>query len=264
MVCPFVFTTLQSDPRDLRPLRHLIREMRWHLWDICDKDNDIGQWHLTPITQWHLLKQSWLKVTPDNRQHSQLLQKSALFTVHERTCSRFTRLFVRCLSPCPKYLINPYNAIFLKSQGSKDIKNDILDCQIHKYTNTNSQIHKYSLWWSAGNTQHVLYFWKAKGPRTSNMIFWTVKYTYTQIQMHKYTNTNSQKHQTQIQHMTKWQKYPTYAIFLNSWWFKDVKNDILKCPKCYQIRSEIWDLKLHLLTSDFCIVPPGPQVYLEL
>ena len=64
---------------------------------------------------------------------------------HERTCSRFTRLFVcRRLSPCPKYLINPYNAIFLKSQGSKDIKNDILDCQIHKYTNTNSQIHKYT------------------------------------------------------------------------------------------------------------------------
>ena len=50
-----------------------------------------------------------------------------------------------CLSPCQKYLKNPYNAIFLKSQGSKDIKNDILDCQIHKYTNTNSQIHKYSL-----------------------------------------------------------------------------------------------------------------------
>ena len=42
---------------------------------------------------------------------------------HERTCSRFTRLFVVvCLSPCPKYLIDPYNAIFLKSQGSKDIK----------------------------------------------------------------------------------------------------------------------------------------------
>ena len=38
--------------------------------------------------------------------------------------------------------------------------------------------------------------------------------------------------------MTKCQKYPTYAIFLNSWWFKDVKNDILKCPKCYEIRSD--------------------------
>ena len=107
--------------------------------------------------------------------------------------------FVVCrLSPCPKYLINPYNAIFLKSQGSKDIKNDILDCQIHKYTNTNSQIHKYSLWWSARNTQHVLYFWKAKGPRTSNMIFWTVKYTNTNVQIHKY-----KFRKTQMQHMTK-------------------------------------------------------------
>jgi len=58
-------------------------------------------------------------------------------------CS-FVRSFVCRSSPCPKYLINPYNAIFLKSQGSKDIKNDILDCQIHKYTNTNTQIHKYT------------------------------------------------------------------------------------------------------------------------
>ena len=49
-----------------------------------------------------------------------------------------------CLSPCQKYLINPYNAIFFKSQGSKDIKNDILDCHIHKYTNTSIQIHKYT------------------------------------------------------------------------------------------------------------------------
>ena len=35
----------------------------------------------------------------------------------------------------------------------------------------------------------MLYFWKAKGPRTSKMIFWTVKYTNTKIQIHKYTNT---------------------------------------------------------------------------
>ena len=66
---------------------------------------------------------------------------------HEQTCSRFTRLFVRSfgwLSPCQKYLKNPYNAIFLKSQGSKDIKNDILDSQIHKYTNTNTQMLKYT------------------------------------------------------------------------------------------------------------------------
>ena len=72
------------------------------------------------------------------------------------------------LSPYPEYLIKPYNAVFLKSPWSKDIKTDIPNCQIHKHTNTNSQ----------------------------------------------------------IQLMTKCQKYPTYAIFLNSWWFKYVKNDI--------------------------------------
>ena len=44
--------------------------------------------------------------------------------------------------------------------------------------------------------------------------------------------------------MTKWQKYPTYAIFLKSWWFKDVKNDN---PKCSDPRHS-WD---------FCTVPPG-------
>ena len=64
---------------------------------------------------------------------------------NEQTCSRFTRLFV-CLvsrsSPCPEYLIKPYNAIFLKSPGSKDIKTDIPNCQIHKYKFTNTQIQR--------------------------------------------------------------------------------------------------------------------------
>ena len=149
--------------------------------------------------------------------------------------------FVVCrLSPCPKYLINPYNAIFLKSQGSKDIKNDILDCQIHKYTNTNSQIHKYSLWWSAGNTQHVLYFWKAKGSRTSKMTFLTVKYT----------KTNSQ-----IQHMTKCQKYPIYAIYLNSFWFKDLKNDNPQCPEIRIGIDSIWErgIQIHSWRQTFAL-----------
>ena len=55
---------------------------------------------------------------------------------NELTCTRFTRLS----SPCRKYLINPYNAIFLKSPGSKDIKTDISNCEIRKYTNTITQI----------------------------------------------------------------------------------------------------------------------------
>ena len=90
---------------------------------------------------------------------------------NEQTCTWFTRLFVWCSSPCPEYLIKPYNAIFLKSPGSKDINTDIPNCQIHKYINTNSQIHEYSLWRSARNTQHMLYFWTAGGSRMSKMIF---------------------------------------------------------------------------------------------
>ena len=51
---------------------------------------------------------------------------------------------VGCSLPCPEYLIKPYNDIFLKSPGSKDIKTDIPNCQIPKYTNTQIQIHKYT------------------------------------------------------------------------------------------------------------------------
>ena len=116
----------------------------------------------------------------------------------------------------------------------------------------------------------MLYFWKAKGPRTSKVIFWTVKYTNTaydkmteipnicyifeqlvvqgcqkwysglsDTQIHKYKFTN-----TQIQYMTKWQKYSTCAIFLNSRWFKDVRNDN---PKCSHLRYTVY----------FCMVSAG-------
>ena len=52
------------------------------------------------------------------------------------------------------------------------------------------------------------------------------------IQIHKYTYTNTQK-----QLMTKCQEYQTYAIFLNSCWFKDVKNPI-RHPIRHPIRSK--------------------------
>ena len=45
-------------------------------------------------------------------------------------------------------------------------------------------------------------------------------------QRNRYTNTSTN---TQIQLVMKCLKDPTYAIFLNSWWFKDVQNDIPKC-----------------------------------
>ena len=72
------------------------------------------------------------------------MQKSALFTVPRADLLKVHPVVRRRSSPCPKYLINPYNAMIVKSQGSKDIKNDILGCQIHKYKCTNAQIHKYT------------------------------------------------------------------------------------------------------------------------
>ena len=110
---------------------------------------------------------------------------------HERTCSRFTRL---SSSPCPKYLINPYNAIFLKSQVYNNIKNDILDCQIHKYTNENTQIHKYKYTYTqirlmASNTQNMLNFCTADDSRKSKNIFPSV-HKYRETDTNASTNTH--------------------------------------------------------------------------
>ena len=63
----------------------------------------------------------------------------------------------------------------------------------------------------------MLYCWKAKGPRTSKMIFWTVKSTNTQIQIRKYTNTACEKVP----------EIPNILIFLKSRQSQDIKNDIM-------------------------------------
>ena len=57
-------------------------------------------------------------------------------------------------------VLDHINHTFSESSWSKDIKTDISKCLMHKYTNTNTQIHKYSKWLSARKTQHVVYFWK--------------------------------------------------------------------------------------------------------
>ena len=151
--------------------------------------------------------------------------KSQIFLLfHSLTCSRFTRLFVRS-SPCQKYLIHSYNP---RVQGFKDIKNDILDCQRHKYTNTTYEK-------GSDITYIYLYFWKANDARTSKMIFWTVKHTNTQLQIHKYTNTKTQIHNYTVM---KCRKYPTCAICSKSQGFKDIKNDILDFQK-YKYRGDV-------------------------
>ena len=84
--------------------------------------------------------------------------------------------------------------IFLKSQWSKDIKNDILDCQIHKYTNTKTQMHKYTVT-KCRKYPTCVYFQKARDPRTSKMIFWTVKNTNThEMRLLRITKSETMNH----------------------------------------------------------------------
>ena len=190
--------------------------------------------------------------------------KSQTFLLfHSLTCTRFTRLVGRligCLSPCQKYLINPYNAIFLKSQWSKDIKNDILDCQIHKYTNTSTQIHKYTntAFEKGSEIPYIyLYFWKANDPRTSKMIFWTVKYTNTQIQRHKYTNTLWWS-AGNTQHVLYFRKARGPRTSKMIFWTVKYTNAKIQIHRRWDSYVSP-NLKLWITDplTDFCTVPPG-------
>ena len=95
------------------------------------------------------------------------------------------RLFV-----CPASVTSPLydvlghtNHIFSESCWSKDIKTDITKCLMHKYKNTNTQIHKYSILRSARKTQKRIVQGEPK------IIFTCVKRANTKIKIHKYTNT---------------------------------------------------------------------------
>jgi len=112
---------------------------------------------------------------------------------YEQTCSRFTRLsFVVTMPKIPLYGVLDHT--FSESSRSKYIYTDIPKCLIHKYTNTNTQIHKYA------NTAYD------KVPERPNMWYifekrivqgyekWYSHVSNTQIQkykykIHKYTNT---------------------------------------------------------------------------
>ena len=85
-----------------------------------------------------------------------------------------------------KYQKDPTCWIFLKRGLFKDIKNDISINQTCKYKNTNTQIHKYSIWQRTRKPQHVVYFWKEECSRISKMIFPWIKHANKKIQIHKY------------------------------------------------------------------------------
>ena len=139
--------------------------------------------------------------------------ETQLFTDQKLSSSIFPCSFVRPT----KRQKDPTCGIFLKRGLFKDVKNDIPMCQTCKYKNTNTQIHKYSIWRSARKTQHVAYFWKEDCSRISKMIFPCVKHANTKIQIRKYTI-------TQMQHTTKCQEDPACGIFLKRGLFKDIKN----------------------------------------
>ena len=96
------------------------------------------------------------------------------------------------MTKCQK---DPTLGTFLKRGLFKDIKNDTLLCQTHKYPNTDTQIHKSSIRQSARKTQHMVFFWKGDCSRISKMIFPCVKRTNTQTQIHKYIWRNAKKTQ---------------------------------------------------------------------
>ena len=76
------------------------------------------------------------------------------------------------------------------------------------------------------------------------MIFLCVKQYKTQIQ------------NTQIQHITKCQKHPTYGIFLKRGLFKDITNDI---PICQTGKYKNASTQIH--KCGICQVPERPKMW---
>ena len=95
-------------------------------------------------------------------------------------------------------------------------------CQTCKYKNTNTQIHKYT------NTAYdevlerpsMWHIFEKRIVQGYQKLYFHVSNTH--IQKFKYTN-------TQIQHMTKFQKDPICGIFLKRRLFKGIKNYIPMC-----------------------------------
>ena len=83
----------------------------------------------------------------------------------------------------------------------------------------------------------MLYFWQAQGPRTSKLIFPTVKYTNTQIQIHKYS-------------FVEVPGIPNICYISKQLLIQG-------CQKWYSQLSKVIRSEIQKSTSDFCIVPPG-------
>ena len=88
----------------------------------------------------------------------------------------------------------------------------------------------------------TLYCYIFEKPKVQGHQNWYSQLSNTQIHKYKYKYTNTA--------LLKCQEYQTYAIFLNSCWFKDVKNDIPKCLKWSDPTTDPTTDPTNDLTSD--------------
>ena len=87
------------------------------------------------------------------------------------------------------------NHIFSESSWSQDIKTDITKCLILKYTNTNTQIHKYTntAYYKVPERPNMWYIFEKRIVQGYQKLYSYVpnaqiqKYKYTNIQIHKYS-----------------------------------------------------------------------------
>ena len=70
----------------------------------------------------------------------------------------------------------------------------IANTKIQIQKDTNTHIHKYSIWLSARKTQHDIYLWEEECARISKVVFLCVKIANTKIQIQKDTNTHIHKY----------------------------------------------------------------------
>ena len=105
---------------------------------------------------------------------------------------KYTNTQIRHMAKCQK---DPTCGIFLKRGLFKGIKNDIPMCQTQKYTNTNTQIHKYTntaydevperpnMWYIF--EKRIVQGYQKSYSHVSNAQI--QKYKYTNTQIHKYS-----------------------------------------------------------------------------
>ena len=104
----------------------------------------------------------------------------------KNTNTKYTNTQIKHTTKCQK---DPTCGIFLKRGLFKDLKNYIPKCLIQKYTNTNSQIHKYTntAYEEVPERPNMWYIFEKRIIQGYQKLYFHVSNTH--IQKYKYTNT---------------------------------------------------------------------------